>query len=98
MKIFVKITLFSALLFLSACTVRAYENNEYISLQHLGRRDVVTCVDHWYKSSIKCAAEYEQDGYIRLSEKTRRSANYDYVKEGHYPERKWREGDFAPRW
>ncbi len=98
MKFFAKVVLISTLVFLSACSVRSYENDAYINLQHLGSRDVVTCTNHWYKSSIKCAAEYEEDGYIRLSDKNRRSANYDYVKEGHYPERKWREGDTAPRW
>lgn len=45
-----------------------------------------------------CVARLENTCYIRLEDIPRFAAKYDFLKTGTYPTRRWREGEYFPRW
>ena len=45
-----------------------------------------------------CVSRLENSCYVRLEDIPRFAAKYDYLKTGTYPTRRWREGEYFPRW
>jgi hypothetical protein len=45
-----------------------------------------------------CVSRLEHTCYIRLEDIPRFAAKYDFLKTGTYPTRRWREGEYFPRW
>lgn len=77
-----------------------YQENETISLQNPYSRDVVKCnAGSFFSNTVNdCITNYESKGYIKLQDKVMMSAKYDLLETNRYPERKWREKNFVPRW
>ena len=45
-----------------------------------------------------CVSRLENSCYVRIEDIPRFAAKYDYLKTGTYPTRRWREGEYFPRW
>ena len=45
-----------------------------------------------------CVSRLENSCYVRIEDIPRFAAKYDYLKIGTYPTRRWREGEYFPRW
>lgn len=45
-----------------------------------------------------CVSRLENSCYVRLEDIPSFAAKYDYLKTGTYPTRRWREGEYSPRW
>lgn len=45
-----------------------------------------------------CVSRLENSCYVRLPEIPKFAAKYDYLKDGTYPTRRWRNGEYFPRW
>ena len=45
-----------------------------------------------------CVSRLEHTCYIHLREIPKFAAKYDFLKTGTYPTRRWREGEYFPRW
>ena len=96
--------------FISICTVvmffcivfmgisKAEYEDFYIGLQDLRSRTVVYCYDNDEYSAEECASYYETQGYTRFRDIPSRSAKYDFLTVDTYPTRRWRTGEYSPRW
>ena len=73
-------------------------NDYYIGLQNLTTRTVVYCYNGTTQSAEQCATYYESKGYTRFRDIPTRTAKYDFLTVDTYPTRRWRNGDFSPRW
>ena len=71
---------------------------DVIALQNLNTRVLVYCYTSPLITSQQCATEFENRGYVRLQEIPRLPAEYDFLKDGTYPTRRWRNGEQVPRW
>lgn len=45
-----------------------------------------------------CVSRLENSCYVRIEDIPRFAAKYDRLKTGTYPTRRWREGEYFPRW
>ena len=96
--------------FISICTVvmffciifmgisKAAFDNTYIGLQNLTTRTIVYCYNSNNSSAEECASYYETKGYTRFRDIPSRSAKYDFLTVDTYPSRRWRNGEYSPRW
>ena len=96
--------------FISICTVvmffciifigtsKATHNDSYIGLQNLYSRTIVYCYDGNKYSAEQCASFYETQGYTRFRNIPSRSAKYDFLTVDTFPTRRWRNGEYSPRW
>ena len=96
--------------FVSICTVvmffciifmgisKASSDEFYIGLQDLRSRTVVYCYDNDEYSAEECASYYESKGYTQFRDIPSRSAKYDFLTVDTYPTRRWRTGEYSPRW
>lgn len=72
--------------------------DNYIGLQNLTTRTVVYCYDGSNHSAEECATYYETQGFTRFRDIPSRSAKYDFLTVDTYPTRRWRDGEYFPRW
>ena len=91
-------------LLLTGCSVASTPPTSY-TLQHPWTRQVVYCPAEHYTlaannlmGSSYCAKFFENGGFEKLQHLTYMPARFDNVREGSYPERRWREGERVPRW
>lgn len=98
----------AAILMLTACTsstpetafphfVPQYEENTVV-LQNLKTRTLVYCYNAEEVSAEECAAKFEKDGFVRLRDIPKLTAEYDFLKADTYPTRRWRKNEKIPRW
>lgn len=78
-------------------TIYANEENS-ISLQNPTTKVIVRCYSSSYESSEVCAKFFEGRDYVRFRDIPYKTANYDFLKPGSYPTRRWRNGERTPRW
>ena len=95
--------------FVSICTVVMFfcimfmgiskaANDNYIGLQNLRSRTIVYCYDNDDYTAEQCASHYETLGYTRFRNIPSRAAKYDFLTVDTYPTRRWRNGEYSPRW
>lgn len=77
--------------------VYANEDTE-ITLQDQVSRIIVKCYSNAYEPAESCARFFEAQNYTRLRNIPYKTANYDFLKPGSYPTRRWRPGERTPRW
>jgi len=76
-----------------------YANEEtQINLQQPFTRVIVKCYSTKYEPAETCARLFESKGYVRFENIPYKTANYDFLKSGSYPTRRWRPGEITPRW
>ncbi len=76
-----------------------YANEEtQINLQQPFTRVIVKCYSTKYEPAETCARFFESKGYVRFGDIPYKTANYDFLKSGNYPTRRWRPGEITPRW
>ena len=76
-----------------------YVNEEdQINLQHPYTRVIVKCFATAREPAESCAGFFEAKGYVRFRDIPYKTANYDFLKGGSYPTRRWRSGELTPRW
>ena len=105
------IFLLSALSVLSACSLFSKEEKEQIpartvyaneettiSLINQTTKVIVRCYSNVFEPAETCARFFEEKDYIRFREIPYKTANYDFLKPGSYPTRRWRNGERTPRW
>ncbi|MBO4284946.1 MAG: hypothetical protein J5895_01780 [Alphaproteobacteria bacterium] len=78
-------------------TVSAYRH-KVIALENLYTRNIAYCYANADFSAEECALELEKQGYVRLKDVPKVTAPADFLKEGQYPTRRWRNEDTVPRW
>lgn len=77
----------------------SYANEEtQINLQQPSTRVIVKCYSTKYEPAETCAKLFESKGYVRFEDIPYKTANYDFLKTGTYPTRRWRPGEITPRW
>ncbi|MBP5399629.1 MAG: hypothetical protein J6Y53_04350 [Alphaproteobacteria bacterium] len=64
--------------------------------QHTG--DIACCQDTPEVSAEQCAQALEADCFRRIEDIPYGIAEKDFLKNGTYPTRRWREGETSPRW
>lgn len=75
-----------------------YANEEtQINLQQPFTRVIVKCYSTRYEPAETCAKFFENKGYVRFEDIPYKTANYDFLKGGSYPTRRWRPGEITPR-
>lgn len=72
--------------------------DDMIGLQNLETRIIVYCYNSATITTEQCAREFENRGYVRLTDIPRLPAEYDYLKSDTYPTRRWRRDEKIPRW
>lgn len=76
------------------------EVNKYINqviLENLNTHVLAYCRGTEEEIEI-CVSRLENSCYVRLPEIPKFAAQYDYLKNGTYPTRRWRNGEYFPRW
>jgi hypothetical protein len=71
---------------------------DVIALENLKTRVVAYCYSSPSATAQACAERFERRGFVRLEEIPRLTAEYDFLKEGTYPTRRWRNGEKVSRW
>lgn len=70
-----------------------------IVLIHPYTRTQVLCYDRECESAVDCAQEFRGKGYVLITDLPQQPAQYDFLKAGAYPSRRWRNGgEVHPRW
>ena len=87
-----------AVLSFTLMTQPCLEEDEPIGLQNLNSRTIIYCYSDSFHTAEQCAAHYEDNGYTRLRDIPRKTANYDFLTVDTYPSRRWRNGELTPRW
>lgn len=89
--------IFSA--FLTSCTrIVVPGTHETVILQHPVTREVFYCESDEYVSAAVCAAELEDEGFVRLQDKSVFAGKDDMPQKGSYPSRRYRDHQSVPRW
>ena len=82
-----------------ACTrIIVPGQNEMIILQQPVTREVFYCESDEYVSAAVCAAELEEMGFVRLTDKSTFPGKDDLLQKGSYPPRRYRDHQNIPRW
>lgn len=79
-----------------ATTPQNVKSTIFLVNQHTG--DIACCRDTPTMSAEQCAQALEADCFKRIEEVPYGIAERDFLKEGTYPTRRWREGETSPRW
>ena len=74
------------------------DDEHTISLLHPTSRTIVHCYTTPNILAEKCAQLFEKEGFVRFREIPYKTADFDFLKRGTYPTRRWREGERTPRW
>lgn len=70
-----------------------------IVLIHPYTRTQVICYDRDCESAVDCAQDFRAKGYVLITDLPQQPAQYDFLKPGAYPSRRWRNGgEVHPRW
>lgn len=70
-----------------------------IVLIHPYTRTQVICYDRECESAVDCAQDFRAKGYVLITDLPQQPAQYDFLKPGAYPSRRWRNGgEVHPRW
>lgn len=94
-----KAAILFAFMGLCSCTRIILPNDrETIILQHPVTREVFYCESGDGFSATICAAELEEQGFVRLKDKAVFPGHRDVVEPGTYPPRRFREKQDIPRW
>ncbi len=72
--------------------------HDVIALENLYTRVIAYCYNSYEYTAEECADFLEKDGFVRVSELPRITAEHDFLTTGTYPTRRWRNDDFVPRW
>ena len=84
---------------LCACTrIIVPGQNETVILQHPVTREVFYCESDGEISAAACAAELEEMGFVRLTDKPLFPGKDDLLQKGSYPPRRYRDNQNTPRW
>ena len=84
---------------LSACTrIIIPGQNETVILQHPVTREVFYCESDENVPAAVCAAELEEMGFVRLTDKSLFPSKDDLLQKGSYPPRRFRDNQNIPRW
>ena len=78
--------------------VEAPQAEELITLQNLKTREIVLCRQSAAHPAEECAQNFENMGFVRLSDIPSQTAEYDLLQTNTYPSRNWRKGEKNPRW
>ena len=77
------------------------ENNKYFSnqvvMENLNTRVLAYCRGSELEIE-NCVSRLEMSCYTRVNEIPYMPAQYDFLKRGTYPTRRWRNGENVPRW
>lgn len=94
-----KTAFFFILATLCSCTrIIVPGTNETIILQQPVTREVFYCESDEYVSAAVCAAELEEMGFVRLTDKSVFPSKDDLLQKGSYPPRRFRDNQSIPRW
>jgi len=94
-----KTAFFLILASLCSCTrIIVPGTNETIILQQPVTREVFYCESDEYVSAAVCAAELEEMGFVRLTDKSVFPGKDDLLQKGSYPPRRYRDNQNIPRW
>ena len=69
-----------------------------VVLIHPYTRAQAVCPAGVSEGAVACANTFRQKGYVLITDLPQQPAEYDYLKKGTYPTRKWRNGETVPRW
>ena len=84
---------------LCACTrIIVPGQDETIILQQPVTREVFYCESNEFISAAACAAELEEIGFVRLTDKSVFPGKDDMLQKGSYPPRRYRDHQNVPRW
>ena len=72
--------------------------NETVILQQPVTREVFYCESDEFVSAAMCAAELEETGFIRLTDKSAFPGKDDMLQKDSYPPRRYRDHQNIPRW
>lgn len=67
-------------------------------LIHPYTRAKVVCTDRGGDSAMRCAESWRAAGYVLVTDIPQLPASYDFLRDGTYPTRRWRNGETVPRW
>lgn len=105
MKNIIKIIMIGAGMLVAACSSKVRSVNtvplfqeEVIALQNPDTRVLVYCFTSAYYTADACAVRFEKQGFVRLKDIPKLPAEYDFLKTGTYPTRRWRSDERVPRW
>ena len=73
-------------------------NNDTVILQQPVTREVFYCESDEFVSAAVCAAELEEMGFVRLTDKSVFPGKDDMLQKGSYPPRRYRDHQNIPRW
>lgn len=94
-----KTVFFFMLASLCSCTrIIIPGSNETVILQQPVTREVFYCESDEYSSAAACAAELEEMGFVRLTDKSVFPGRDDMLQKDAYPPRRYREKQSIPRW
>lgn len=78
--------------------VSPLETAEGVVLIHPYTRVQVICYDDYGRTAAQCADTFKAEGYVLITDLPQLSARYDFLREGTYPTRRWRNGgEVIPR-
>lgn len=84
---------------LAGCTrVIIPTGDKEIIMQHPVTREVIYCETEGGVSAEECSFIMEQEGFIRLTDKSSFSGHDDIPLKGAYPTRRFRDKQDIPRW
>ena len=85
--------------FLTGCTrIIVPGSHETVILQQPITREVFYCESDDYSTAAECAAELEEMGFVRLTDKSSFPGKDDLLQKGSYPPRRYRDNQNIPRW
>ncbi|MCM1324063.1 MAG: hypothetical protein NC218_07870 [Acetobacter sp.] len=71
---------------------------EGVLLIHPYTRTKVLCYDQQGLTAVDCAEQFRAAGYILITDIPQFAGRYDFLRDGSYPARRWRNGEKIPRW
>ena len=71
---------------------------EGVLLIHPLKRTKVLCYDQQGQSAVECAERFRAEGYVLVTDIPQFAGQYDFLREGTYPARRWRKDEYVPRW
>lgn len=79
--------------------ISATQTAEGIVLLHPVTRAQIVCFDYPGQSAVQCAESFKAAGYVLVTDIPSLPAKYDFLKDGSYPGRRYRNGgEHIPRW
>lgn len=70
-----------------------------VELIHPYTRTKIVCFDQVGYTAQECAKHFQYEGYVLVTDLPQLPANYDFLRKGTYPTRRWRDGgETVPRW